>query len=452
MAHSAVLHSGRCRPRHIHCAGLSHQICYNNHVNSLAGRSGFWIWQRVPQYSFRFPLTALILISLAVAAVAAPPVVASGSRASLSQAAWRSPGPAFHDSFRADGQMDGTEGYPAMWNSQRRRLQTQLGQHTLRANHPCPRCRFWQVVNGIKQGHCRSGGHLFNCSQRVSTLQSPAFFAAEGSVVDASVRTNASDAAPSGEVFAVLQIPEGNSTAIVAGVGCFRDSDCALPSSGFEPINGSAPASDGGILAAECDRGGGEGDTALAADEPGVCFCTYTVAAAGRDSGSRVSGTSATTAARVSTTTRGRRGSIGNTSASRRPDFRAGGSAASQEVAVSQSLEILSDLCIRRSGFENVSIVNDSEGGLTLVNTTASGNVSVGIGFGETNETMLNVSTDFVLSDDSGLVSMASGMPEEDEADEGETASSGRAAATATATGGQGGTEEVDVAMRIMNA
>lgn len=142
------------------------------------------------------------------------------------------------------------------------------------------------------------------------------------------------------EVLPVFDMSGSEGPAVLAGIACYDDSDCALPSVEFASMSGAAAASTAGILNASCLKAGGESDHSD--EELGVCMCTY------------VGGPLC----------------LGATSSE----------PASIELSeVSSSSDSVVDICMRRSGFDNVRIVKgDSKANLTLVNGTAAGDVTLG--------------------------------------------------------------------------
>ena len=226
--------------------------------------------------------------------------------------------------------------------------QLQHGSHQPQSLPFCPVCRihgktffhiFWK-------GHCRVGGFLMTCLRR--KLKASFFFAAVPASMSPTMpplleqnRTSMSTATGSQaqEVLAIVRIADNDTSTLVPAVGCFSDADCELSARGLEAVNGSAPVSRGGVVTAECigaDREEGV---------PGMCICSYRVRSAAADADAAPK----------------------------------------------------SDICVRRTAFESVSIVTDSTGSARLVNSTARGNVTLDVDLVEVEQ---NVPEDYEPTDE----------------------------------------------------
>lgn len=116
---------------------------------------------------------------------------------------------------------------------------------------PCPSCELIAPVGNWWFGHCRRGGSILNCRRRKAGTTPPS--------------------APGPPEF------DQNLTTTAPFVACLSDADCALPFSGFVPVNRSIPLNTTGLLNAECALPEPPADAppAAFADVPGICLCKY---------------------------------------------------------------------------------------------------------------------------------------------------------------------------------
>lgn len=271
-----------------------------------------------------------MFLPLLIAAVCFPPVTAaylnSGNSGSQSN-----PEASAHSRRDSYADMGTADAMTSVDVSQSRQLQFfNHGNHSAFANPRCPRCRIWGISpSGVFcTGHCRWRRTLRCC---IRWCLFPYFFSTSASSSGSSTRAVAPVLE---EVMAVFQVDDGSTSSTVAGVGCFDDSDCALPADDFAPLNGSAPMSSAGTLAAQCVRIAGEGGATTSDEAPGVCVCIYAAA-----------------------------------------DVASGASAPPAAEAPPAPPESFKDVCVRRSTIGSVSIASAAADGLQLVSSADSDDV-----------------------------------------------------------------------------
>ena len=174
------------------------------------------------------------MIIMLLALVAAPVQAASaavttspdlGARRSLWQA--RHSGgileQAAVDGSESDASIDS---YAIRGNIHHRQLQH--GTHQAFALPPCSACRIHGRTRfkTFKKGHCKRMGKFFMCVKLQN--KSKAFTSRPSSGVPPSRLPSNSTFSVSAEVLVALRVDDGNSSTVVAGVGCFSDSDCEL--------------------------------------------------------------------------------------------------------------------------------------------------------------------------------------------------------------------------------
>ena len=239
--------------------------------------------------------------------------------------------------------------------------QLQHGTHQAFGLPFCSVCRFHgkTILHTFKKGHCRKMGQLFTCVRRKTNTN--VFTSRSGFAGIPPSRNSTSQDSP--EVLVAVQVADGDASTVVAGVGCFRDSDCELSANTLAPMNGTTLASRRGVVTGECVG------IVREEDQPGVCFCAYI--------GGAVDGGDAELAERNATMVSGPEGT----------------SRASQ---VRNAGDSKSDICVRRSLMNSASIVTAS-GSPRLMNRTATGMVMLDV---ELREIELNDADDNEYSED----------------------------------------------------
>lgn len=337
-------------------------------------------------------LTVLLLLaaaSLQVASASAFTSAYSDSRRSL----W----PAQHfdgllEQDRMEGITSGTiiDSYAIIGNSQHRQLQH--GEHMKWRLPACPRCKLHgsNALHTHKKGHCRKSMQRFACWKPKDKAR---FFFASAAAsgfpsAASSANSTSMPTAPGEELVLIVQVSDGNTSTVAAGVGCFNDSDCELSATALAPVDGGTPMSRRGVVIGECLG------AVRKEEKAGVCVCAYT--------DRPVDG--------------------GDTKAAERnADMAVGNGLQSTLEGTSQTSEIIEDvapkfdICVRQSSSESVSVVTDSAGSPRLMNSTASGTVMLDVELieAEQNVAKEKVSMDGVESN--ALVILAAGMPFSDD-------------------------------------
>lgn len=295
---------------------------------------------------------------------------------------------------------DGAIGnYAIVGNVNQRQLQH--GAHSPGQLIICSACKMHGVTaEGVyRKGHCKANQMRFTCFKLSGGTK--AFFADSESLGIPTARTSAvailrnSTSTPitsrKEEIVMLVKGVGGNTSSVLAGVGCFSNSDCALLANALAPLKGKSPMSRGGVVTAECLGPINEEEV------PGICMCAYTDGSANGDAASST-GKAADTAS----------GSGRRTLPKRR----------AQSFHV-KTVAPKFDICLRRASMKSISIVTESTGSARLVNSTATGNNTQNVDLVEVKQNVLQ--DDVVIGDvePNALVLSLSAMPfSADEKDE----------------------------------
>ena len=286
----------------------------------------------------------------------------------------------------SDGIVDN---YAIIGNVNHRQLQH--GAHPAPALKFCSVCKihFTTPSSGYRKGHCKINNMRYTCIKQDSSTSLfsasadlPGMSAAASSAVAVSNSTSSPKASGKEELVMLVQVNGANTSSLLAGVRCFNHADCELSANALAPLDGKSPMSRGGVVAAEC--------LGAVREVPGICTCAYT-------DGTGKGGAAAKA-----------RNAAGTASGSGQRRMLKRMSQSTQEV---KTVVSKFDICIRRSSMKSFSIVTESMGNPRLVNSTASGNITLDVDLVEVKQ---NVPQDDVAIKDiepNALVILRSATP-----------------------------------------